>query len=344
MDQEGPVTMQTVADALGLSRATVSLALRDASKIAEETRLRVQAEAARLGYIPNRNAVRLRTQQRNVIGLVVPDITNPVVAEAAIGMQMGLEDRSMIVLLSNTFDDLTMQRHVLRQLVEEQVAGVLLLPALGTTAVELERLRAARIPVVLLNRAVPESDLPIVHVLDAEIVGIAFEHLVVEHGAQSLGYFGGIGDAGPRIQRMESFSRLCAAEDVRVMEAWSAPSPSSAIAARELAHRLLGSAEPLPDALIVHNDIIAIGVLRALNEFSISPSELRVVSIDDVELASITTPSLSSVSIHPRDLGRTAGHRLLAALSGGVFDGALEAPSLARRESCGCGSAPVAVG
>lgn len=330
------MTMQTVADSLGLSRATVSLALRDATKIAESTRKRVHVEAARLGYLPNRNAVRLRTQQRNTIGLVVPDITNPVVAEAAIGMQLGLADQRLIVLLSNTFDEVATQRQVLRQLVEEQVAGVLLLAALGTTASDLEYLRAARIPIVLLNRDVPESRLPIVRALDAEVVGIAFEHLVVHHEAASLGYFGGIADAGPRIGRMESFTALCKSRSVRVADAWSAASPSSATAAREQTRRLLKNHEPLPNALIVHNDIIAIGVLRALTDFSIPPSDLRVVSIDDVELASIASPSLSAVSIQPRELGRFAGQRLIAAIEKVEFHGTLPAPALVRRESCGC--------
>lgn len=341
MDDDAPVTMQTVADSLGLSRATVSLALRDASKIAESTRKRVHAEAVRLGYVPNRNAVRLRTQQRNIVGLVVPDITNPVVAEAAIGMQLGLADKRLIVLLSNTFDDVVTQRQVLRQLVEEQVAGVLLLAALGTTAADLEYLRTARIPVVLLNRDVPDSGLPIVRALDAQVVGIAFEHLVAHHRAASLGYFGGIADAGPRIGRMQSFTALCESRGVRVVDAWSPTSPSSATAAREQTRQLLERREPVPDALIVHNDIIAMGVLRALTDFAVPPSALRVVSIDDVELASIVSPSLSAVSIQPRQLGRFAGQRLVAAIEGSDIHGTLSEPSISRRESCGCLPAPV---
>src|SRR5437868_6318268 len=97
----GAVTMQDVAAALGLSRSTVSLALRDRDVIAVETRERVQAAAAELGYVYNRSAANLRTRRRDVVGLVVPGITNPLVGEVALGLQQALAGSGLIVALSN---------------------------------------------------------------------------------------------------------------------------------------------------------------------------------------------------------------------------------------------------
>lgn len=336
MVQSSTVTMQTIADSLGLSRATVSLALRDEPRVAEATRTRVRAEAVRLGFAPNRNAVRLRTQQRNVVGLVVPDITNPVVAEAAIGMQVALEEQSLIVVLSNTFDDASTQRRILRQFIEEQVAGVLLIPSLGTTPADLDPLRLAGIPAVLLNRDVAGSDLPIVRVPDPDVVGLAFHHLRVRHRADSIGYFGGIADAGPRIGRLQAFEDLCATTGVSPVYPWSVASPSSASHARQQAVQLLQSATDFPDGLIVHNDIIAIGVLRALRENGVTPSQLPLVSIDNVEISAMTNPALTAVSIDPRHLGSIAGSRLAAALTTAEYVREPHPPALVVRESCGC--------
>jgi LacI family transcriptional regulator len=124
--------MQDVADALGVSLSTVSLALRGNEVVARATRHRVQEAAHRLGYVYDRAASRLRTRHRTVVGLVVSDITNPFAAETALGLQRAVMPDGGIVALANRFDRIATQNAILTTLVEERVAGVVLIPALGT--------------------------------------------------------------------------------------------------------------------------------------------------------------------------------------------------------------------
>lgn len=337
MSAPEPVTLQTIADALGISRSTVSLALRDAPQIAGATRERIRRSAIELGYVANRNAVRLRTQVRNLMGLVVPDITNPVVAEAALGLQGSIDRRGLIVTLSNTFDDVDVQSRVLRELVAEQVAAIVLIPALGTTPADIDEHRLGGVPLMLLNRPIRGSAASTVAADDRAVVRLALEHLFHRHDTRVAAYFGGIGEALPRQERWEAFQEECGELGVAVAQEWSGPTLSSALDAAEATRRLLRSGAELPSGIVTHNDVVALGVTRAFHEFGITPDRCPLVSIDDIQQATVAVPALTTVALHLRELGELAGERMLAAINGETSDLPSPQPTLIIRESCGCG-------
>jgi len=108
------IRMLDVADSLGVSRATVSLVMRDSPLVAVTTKAAVLHEADRLGYVYNRGAANLRTQRSDVIGLVMPDIVNPFVGEVSLGSQDVLDEYGFFVIIANTRDRLDAQRHIVR--------------------------------------------------------------------------------------------------------------------------------------------------------------------------------------------------------------------------------------
>ncbi|MDZ8201690.1 LacI family DNA-binding transcriptional regulator [Microbacterium sp. SSW1-59] len=327
------VTMQTIADSLGVSRSTVSLALREAPVIAEATRQAVREEADRLGFVPNRSAARLRTHQRRLVGLVVPDFANPLVAATAAGLQRVVGEQERVLLVSSTFEDSVIQRRVLRSLIEEQVGGVIIASVIGTTAAELAGLAKAQIPTVLLNRTVEGSSAPVVERSAADIVDLAFDHLYVEHNARRIAYFGGFIDASPRRDRLEHFASRVAAAGLPSFPAWASPPSTSTGEARDTFMALVAERGMEIDAVICHSDTVAMGVLRALANMGI---HIPVVGIDDLDFAADMTPSLTTVRTDARGLGELAGRTLLT-LMGSTFEPTLEpALELIVRESCGC--------
>src|SRR5579871_3729706 len=100
--REERVTLVDVARHSGVSRATASLVLRGSPLVAAETRERVQASMRALGYVYHRAAATLRTQRSHLIGLVIPDITNPFYAELTMGIEARLDDAQQVVVLANT--------------------------------------------------------------------------------------------------------------------------------------------------------------------------------------------------------------------------------------------------
>lgn len=328
------VTMQQVADVLGVSLSTVSLALRGKPVIAAETRERVVREAKRLGYVYNRSAANLRQRRRTLVGLVVPDITNPFVGEVALGLESELAGHGQFVVLANTRDSVATQTEVVSSLIEERAAGLVIIPAVGTRESHLRMLRDSATPAVLLNRQVADSDLPLVGTDDRQIVHMALDHLHKVHGFTEASYFGGLREAGPHLARKAAFDRELALRGLTTVEAWNETTGPNPTAAYTAALSLL-EANPLPQAILCHSDSIATGLIRALDEGQIPPDSCAILSIDGIAASAMTTPPLTTVAVDPARMGRECGRILLAPGHDGKHEEPLNLQLIVRR-SCGC--------
>lgn len=326
--------MYDLAKTLGVSVSTVSLALRGHEVVAPSTRARVLDEARRLGYVYNRAAANLRTKSSNVVGFVVPDITNPFAAEVALGLQDALMPVGQFVALANTRDDVVTQTGILQTFLEQRVAGIVLIPSVETHGADLVPLRQSGTPVVTMNRVTPQSDLPFVGTDDEAIVELALEHLTAVHGVRVAAYFGGLPSASPLQARRKQFLASLVRRGMSNEPSWSVPCLPNSTSAYETARSTLMSTAP-PEALICHSDSIAVGLLRALSEAGLRRC---VVGIDGIDGSSMTVPSLTTVDVHPVDMGAAAGRLLLSLSSSPRLPAPLPHPSLVVRESCGCQS------
>lgn len=334
--QRRRVRMIDVAESLGLSRATVSLAMRRSPLLAPATRDQVLAEADRLGYVYNQAAADLRTQRTRMVALVMPDIVNPFVAELSLGAQDVLAELGYFVMITNTRDQLDMQRSVLKSLAEQRVAGVIIIPALHSTADDLGPAADSQLPAIVLYRKLADSALPFVGTADARIAQIGTAHLTEQHRCRRIAYFGGEVPAYPRAEREAAFRRSLAGADAEIDERWTAPVPADVHSAHQIAAEHLQDGPP-PDGILCHSDQVAYGLLKALAEFGYTSDDCAVVGIDDLHSSAVWSPSVTSVAVHPIDLGRVSG-RMLMDLVGDAPSGdrAVPDPVLRRRASCGC--------
>ncbi|GAA3641136.1 LacI family DNA-binding transcriptional regulator [Microbacterium awajiense] len=338
-------TMQDLATSLGVSVSTVSLALRGHSVISEATRARVVTKAEQLGYVYNRAAANLRTQRRHLVGLVVPDVANPVVADIALGLQSSVASEGLFVVSTSTLESVDAQHAVLRALTEDRAAGIVLIPALETKRQDLAIPASAAVPLVILNRSIEGATAPYVGAADEKIVDLALAHLFDHHHPQTVAYFGGIASASPYLARRTRFEQIISGREVTHLEPWSRPTAPTAEAGYRAFRELLTQGPP-PDAVVCHSDSIAIGVLKALNEVDASPSECAVVGIDGLATSAMTTPGLTTIAIGTDELGRGAGAILLDAIAGEparADDLSPVTPTLVVRQSCGCIGDPLVV-
>lgn len=334
-----PVRMLDVAMSLGVSRATVSLVMRDSPLVADATKEAVLKEADRLGYVYHRGAANLRTQRSDVVGLVMPDVINPFVGEVSVGAQDVLDEHGFFVVIANTKDRLQSQRHVIKTLIEQRVAGVITIPVLDTDGSHAPELTRADVPVVLLTRNLPETELPFVGPDDGAIGRIGARHLVDDHQCRSVAYFSGDVIAAPRIIREKAFRRAVGRR-AAIVDEWNIPAVADLSESYRIASDLLHQGPP-PDGLLCHSDSVAYGVLRALYEHGVGPDRCRVVGIDDHGYAAQRIPSLSTVAVQPTELGRISAQALLQLLGYPRMKPARPPrPKLVRRESCGCVSPP----
>ncbi|BDZ64770.1 transcriptional regulator [Agromyces mangrovi Wang et al. 2018] len=326
--------MLDVAAAAGVSRSTVSNVMQDRQSVDPEMRERVLRAAEHLGYVYDRGAASFRMRQSHLIGLVIPDLSNPFIAQAVLGVQDLMTARGYLVVTANTGDRLDRQTEVLRTLAEHRVDGFLLLPAIATDADTLKR-DVNNLPAVLLNRDVDAAGIAQVGPDDSAVGELGAEHLVEVHGCRTVAYFGGPALAAPRVTRSYEFRRRAELGGAEVNDSWSVPSLPTAQSGYENALRVIGTGV-VPEGVHCHSDEVAFGVLRALRESAIDIDRCRVLGTDDVPDAAFANPSLSSISVDAFQIGRAAADQLLTRLGNESEKVAVPRPHFVARQSCGC--------
>ena len=191
------VTLSDIAGDAGVSRATVSLVLRNVPVVAEETRNRVLSSMRRLGYVYHRAAASLRTQRTHAIGLIVTDITNPFFAEIIVAIEDKLGNADYVTLLGNTSETVSKQERLIATMQEYPADGLLLCPATDRSATVAERIQNSRIPTVLFVRSVPGVDCDYVGVDNIFGAQSAVSHLA-ELGHRRIAFIGGTSEVSSR--------------------------------------------------------------------------------------------------------------------------------------------------
>lgn len=305
------VTIREVADAAGVSTATVSRALAGVQTVDPALVERVRQSADRLGYRANRVARALRRQSTQTIGLVVPDITDPFYPAVVRAIERELRRTGLSLLLCDSGSDPEVEAELLRNLFDHQVDGLLVSVCDRTASRPAVELAASRTPLLQIDqRAVPE--LPYVGVAQADAMRQVVEHLLGQ-GCRSFGYLG----AGPQTpggqERLDGFLEHAKPADPAAADRVELGDVSVPWG-YEAAARLLDAGRR-PDAIICSSDLAAIGALQALRERGVSvPGDVAVTGFDDTVLAVASDPPLSSVRQPLEELGTQAVQELTAAI------------------------------
>src|SRR5271155_3599760 len=172
------VTLNDIADAAGVSRATVSLVLRNNPQVARATRERVQSSIVSLGYVYDRAAANLRAPYTHTVGLVVCEITNPFYAELTAGIDEVLDGAGWVGFLANTAESPARQDRFIERMREHRVDGLLLCPAEGTKVELIERLHRYGLPMVQVLRRLGRRDAGHVGADFRLGMTLAVEHLI----------------------------------------------------------------------------------------------------------------------------------------------------------------------
>jgi LacI family transcriptional regulator len=278
----------------GTSVATASRVLSGAGQAAEKTRRRVLAAAASLSYQPNLQARALRQRNSRSVGLILPSLGNAYYAALADAISQILAGRGYHLLLSPTCDDPRAESDTLRDMVGQNVGGLMVVPcALDQELVAY--LREQGVPAVAMVRRVPGDGLDTVVFEDFAGAYAATKYLL-SLGHRAIGYIGGDICYSSNQARRQGFQ--AALRDYGVMPAEALirvgglQGAWGALAALELLR-----ASPPPTALFVASNILVSGVLRTLQSQQIAvPDGLSLVCFDDVEWFSLTVPTITAVS------------------------------------------------
>jgi len=316
------VRIKDIAEQLGVNPATVSRALNPSTQgmISRDQVERIKNAAHELGYIPNLSAAALRTDRTHTIGVVVPDILNPVFPPIIKGIQDYLHQNGYLTLIVNSNNDQQVALEEVNKLITRQVDGFILANAFLKDLSVAECLRQ-EMPMVLVNRTIENNKL--VHqVLSDDVYGLqlAIDHLL-ELGHRRLLHLAGPQDILHGKQRLQAFKDICT--DKNIDHDYYQLSAFSIEQGREGAIRYCeepGSAT----AILAGNDLIAIGCISELHKRGIHvPNDVSVIGFNNMPLADMLSPALTTIAIPHNEFGTQSARLILQVL---------ETPGLSRQE------------
>jgi LacI family transcriptional regulator len=326
------ITLHDVARHAGVSQPTVSLVLGNhpTARVAPATRERVLAAAQTLGYRPNVVARSLVSGRSYALGVLVPDLANPFFVEVVAGAERVAAEAGYALLLCGEGTEPGRAAAHLDTLLGRQIDGVILDAAnaaeLADDAVAARAL--AGVNVVLVDQ--PPGRWPGV-ASDALAAGrLAAEHLLAL-GHRRLAFVGPAADVHAFRQRERGFVQALRAAGLALPSAWLRRAPATAAGGMQAMRALLAE-RARPTAVFCANDLVAVGALKACAAAGVRvPAELSLVGCDDVELARLVTPELTTVRVPARELGARAARLLVQRLA---------SPEAAGERGDGEGAAP----
>ena len=303
-------TAHDVAARAGVSQPTVSLVLsgNPKARVSADTRVRVPRAAEELGYRPNLLAQGLVRGRSFALGVVIPDLGNPFFASVVSGAEKVASTAGYAVFLCEA-GEISAQHH-LDALKSRQIDGVIL-DAVGAASLAPETLRGMN--VVLVDEALDAY--PGI-VSDAERAGeLAAQHLL-GLGHTRLAFIGPAVDASAFRLRERGFTKALRASG-RPIPSDSLRRANATVTGGMQGMRALLALKPRPTAVFCANDVMALGALKVCAMAKVVvPRDLSIVGCDDIELAQLVTPELTTIAIPAREMGARAARLLIRQLDG----------------------------
>lgn len=307
-------TVRDVAREAGVAISSVSRAMSGHPNVRDELRQRVLEAADRLGYRTNLVAQSFRTDTTRSIGFIVGDISNPLMAEIALGAERVLAANGYAALLTNSEGDPQLDAHNVGIFEQRRVDGVLLSLASERHAPTLAALRALDVPRVVIDRRLP-PDLGASAVWSDHGVGMraAVDDLVAA-GHRRIALVVG-NPMRPSRERQRAFERATAAHGLG--DGAVVVTGSMTIAhGRDAAARLLAGDDP-PTAIILGGNQLLVGALRTARRLGVSVgADVSLVTCDDLPVAELHEPPIAVITRDLGELGRTGAELLVERLGG----------------------------
>src|SRR5579862_3657643 len=332
------VTIKDVARSAGVSAMTVSRVINRSERVSPDTRRRVEAAIAELGFVPSRLARGLSRQRTGAIAVIVPDVANPFFTLIVRGVEDVARRSGYRVILCDTRADLAIERDVIEEMMAHRVEGIVIAAVSDRSRGHLRRLEEFGVPFVLIDRVVPGMDCDVV--LGDSVGGarILVEHLI-GLGHRRIGFIVESDDVSTARDRRRGYEVALAAAGIPLDPALVVRARVDPAGGREGMARLLAF-EPRPTAVFTVNNLVALGAIEAVRAEGLEvPDDIALVCFDDIEYASRLYPFLT-VMMQPAETFGTLGARLLLERIGDSADPArrrtvvLPAEFVVRR-SCG---------
>ncbi len=309
---DGSATILDLAEAAGVSIASVSRALNDSTKVSSALRRRVLRAADTLRYVPNAAARALASQSTYTIGAVVPTLENPSFAIGVEALQKRLAQNGYTLFVASSNYDLEQERRQVETLVTRGVDGIMLVGALHDPGLY-DFLRQRKVPFVNTWVLSQDPKLPTIG-FDNKKAAAEITDFLLDLGHKYFGVIAGLTKSNDRaLERVKGIRQALRARGLMLTKECLIKRPYCIVDGQS-AMRTLMQMNPRPSAVICGNDVLAFGAMLECQGQGISiPHHVSVVGFDDLDLASQLVPPLTTIRVPADEIGQAAADYLLAA-------------------------------
>ncbi len=309
------VTMRDIALHAKVSIGTVSHVINGTAGVRAEVARRVKQAMRELDYQPSQLAHSLRRKETNMLGMIVPDITNPFFPLVVRGVEDTAYREGYRLVLCNADNDPAKEEKYLEDLLSYSMAGLIVIPSVDSRIVSVLNESRRENRVVCVDRAPDDWTGDSVTVDNEEGAYKAVRHLV-DMGHRCIATITGPLHVPNAIQRLAGYNRALSEAGIEIAPEYVQEGRFERISGYQKAQTLLRLL-PRPTAIFAANDLIALGVLAALREAKIAcPKDMSVVGFDDLEVTFFTDPPLTTVAQPAYQLGVKAANALLSRMKG----------------------------
>jgi len=326
------MTIKELATELNISTTTVSRVLTGQEKkyrISSKTAQLVKDAAVQHKFEPNQIARNLRLQETNTIGLIIPDISNPFFASLAHAVELELRKRNKMILLCDSKDETSLEEESMMLLNGRKVDGMLIAPV-GHRWEHLVKKKT--VPTVLIDRYFENANIPYV-TTDNYYGAHEATHFLLEKGHRNIACIQGIVNTSPNENRVAGY--------LQAMQDYGIPEKDCTILGSDYSvsngyesTKILLSKKEIPTAIFALNNQIAIGIMKALKEASLTiPNDISLVVFDEQPYFELLSPPLTAIKQPINAIGKAAVEMLIKLLVNKKVENTMLQPQFIPRNS-----------
>lgn len=305
------ITIKEIAAEAQVSIATVSMVLnKKDKKISENTRKRILDIAKKYNYTPNTMARSLITKQTRTIGLVIPDIVNPFFPEITRGVEDKASELGYSVIYCNTDDKIKREDKYISVLTEKMVDGIIFAHS-SDRQKGFDSLDKCKVPIVLIDRDYENKNVIGRVLVDNKEGAYMATSYLIDQGYKNIAYIAGSITTTTARGRLEGYNKALLDKNLTMKNTLIKVGEYKMQWGFDAVEQLLNENEPI-DAIFCGNDLIAIGAIKKLKEHGLSvPKDVGIVGFDDIYLASLVEPALTTVKQPNYEMGYKAADLLI---------------------------------
>jgi len=307
------LTLRHIAQDLGVSTATVSLAMRGSTRISRATRERVAAALKESGYVYQRSAAGLRTAKTHTVGVILNNVSDPFFSTLLASLEEALAKAGQTVFLCNSNETVSRQADFLRAMVEYNADGVIISPAIGSIPGDFLLPKIELPPLVFISRAMSGLECDSVVNDDRQAVTLAMDRLL-SLGHRRIALVGGDPSVSCFGVRLAAYKDALREASIEFDEALVLPGVPTRPVGFEAARRV-AALVPRPTAALGYNDSVTLGLFSGLQRQGLFPGRtFALIGNEDIEEAGLTNPAISSTIVPRDEMGMKAASVLLERL------------------------------